>query len=248
MDGAFASHKPFGSQALLMGFGGGGIALELISMGFDLDVVEIDSRLPGIAHDYFLLDTSGVDFYIDDARHFIRRSQEGKKYDLVVIDLLHGEVQPNHVFTVEGLTELRNLLKEDATVLVNYQSNFDEPKQPYLAILKTLWAAGYDAAVADPRDSKPSDYVFVASPKQMPESIYNDERMNGCCLSNVVVQEFRQAPIVKHRDNVPMEDLLRVPVLVDDAPILETMNRESIMEWRKSMVYYLDKGGVNVFK
>lgn len=247
LDGAIASHKPKGSDALLMGFGGGSIALELVKLGFNVDVAEIDKRLPSIAHDYFLFDTSRVDFYIDDARHFIRQQKNKKKYDIVLIDLLHGEVQPNHIFTKEGLEELKYLLKEDATVIVNYQSNFDEPQQPFLSILNTFWAANYDAIVAKPKDDRPADYIYIASPSKLPSELYDFNHMNDCCFNNKNVRHFINAPEYIDKNSIMLNNN-SIVVLVDDKPILETMNKESIITWRKHMIDHTERIKATVFK
>jgi predicted membrane-bound spermidine synthase len=95
-----ASMKPDNSEALLIGLGGGNIAMELKMMGFKVDAVELDRRVPELAEEYFGFDPEGVNVYIDDGRHFIRACE--KKYDLVVIDVLNGEIQPHHMFTMES--------------------------------------------------------------------------------------------------------------------------------------------------
>lgn len=236
LDGAVASSKPAKSNVLLMGFGGGSIAQELIKLDFNIDVVEIDERLPGISHDYFFTDTSKVNFYIDDARHFIKQQQgvASEKYDLIILDLLHGEVQPNHVFTVEGLLELKKLAKPDALILVNYQSNYDEPKQPVLAILKTFLEAGFEAKVTPQKRSKPDDYIFIASPTSIPNNLFVDERMNDCCFNNREVNIFR-----KYAGFISIEQFPKFNeplVLKDNYPVLELLNKESVEEWRKHMI------------
>ena len=58
---AYASMKPSGSKALLLGMGGGSIALELLVMGFDLDIVELDERIGHIAETYFQYDPKSSD-------------------------------------------------------------------------------------------------------------------------------------------------------------------------------------------
>lgn len=236
MDAAIASHKPKNSNTLLLGFGGGSIANELINLEMNLDVVEIDGRLPNIAHDYFMFDTTNANFHIDDARHFIRKNQNKKKYDLVVIDLLHGEVQPNHIFTLEGLEELKNILTKDATVIVNYQSNYDEPNSPYLAILNTLWKANYDAVVTDYIKDRPSDYIFIASPNKLTKNIFNTSHMNDCCFNNKGVQDFIQNPIFIDKNSKLIQESTHLITLTDNQPILETMNKETIKTWRKNMI------------
>lgn len=234
-DGSLASIKPPGSKVLLMGFGGGSIAHELIKLGFEIDVVEIDGRLPGIAKDYFSVDTSKLSFNIDDARHFIKKNKSiGEKYDLVVIDLLHGEVQPNHIFTVEGLNELKGLIKEGALVIVNYQSNFDEPKKPAVSILKTFGEAHFDAKVTNSKPDRPADYIFIASPSKLPKTLYNYDHMNDCCFNNKQVKEFREfGSYLNYSEMATGNDFV---VLYDNYPVLETLNEESIEIWRKNMI------------
>ena len=89
--GAYSSIKPAGSEALLLGMGGGSIAHELVSMGHNLDIVELDANAIPIARKYFNYDDTKSTIFIDDARHFVNQCQ--KKYDVIVIDVLQGEVQ-----------------------------------------------------------------------------------------------------------------------------------------------------------
>lgn len=94
---ALSSIMPPGSQALLLGMGGGSIAFELTGIGFNLDIVELDERIPRIARKYFNYDPRKSNLIIDDARHYIRKSD--KKYDLVIFDIVKGEAQPSYIFT-----------------------------------------------------------------------------------------------------------------------------------------------------
>ena len=103
------------------------IAHSLIQLGFNLDIVELDGRIPDIAQTWFGFDPTTANLVIDDARHFIRGVNE--KYDLVVLDLLNGEVQPAHVFSQEGLRELKQVLTEDALIIVNFHKN-NEIEEP----------------------------------------------------------------------------------------------------------------------
>ena len=54
---------------------------------------------------------NGVREFVDDGRHFIQSVTD--KYDMVVIDVLNGEVQPHHMFTEESCRELKNILSPD---------------------------------------------------------------------------------------------------------------------------------------
>ena len=113
------SKKPAGSKALLIGMGGGNIAMELKKMGFSVDVVELDERMPFVAENYFGFEPKDMKVVIDDGRHFILTTLE--KYDLVLTDVLNGEVQPYHIFTKEAFEDLKKILNPNALVLVNFQ-------------------------------------------------------------------------------------------------------------------------------
>lgn len=246
--GAFASHKPAGSRALVLGMGAGSVVQELLNLGFSVDAVEIDPRLPAVAHDHFLLDTSRIGIFIDDARRFVRAAAGRERYDLCIVDVAHGEVQPFHLFTKEGMDDLRRVLADDALVMMTYLSNPDEPRSPYVSLFKTIAAAGYDVAVAVPQEGRPTDYIFVASPGRLPDQIYDDTRMNPCCRDNSVVQQFRLQPRVITRKDIPLDALTNAPVLVDNLPLLESLNRKTVMEWRLNMLKAKEQERLPVFR
>ena len=121
---AYASMKPPGSRALLLGMGGGSIAFELKALGLNLDIVELDARIPAIAEEYFGYEPATSRFFVDDARHFLRTDQD--KYDVVIIALPIGEVQPTHVFSLEGFADLKKRLSDDALVIINFQGHMND--------------------------------------------------------------------------------------------------------------------------
>jgi len=121
-----ASTKPAGSKALLVGMAGGTIAMELDGMGFQTDIVEIDSRMPEIAEQYFGLDPKRMNIIIDDGRHFFNTTKN--KYDIIIIDVVNGEVQPNHMFTKEAIENIKRICTKDGLVLLNYQGYIEGKK------------------------------------------------------------------------------------------------------------------------
>jgi spermidine synthase len=108
-----------GGTALLLGLGGGSIASELNKLNFKIDIVDIDHRMMEICKKYFYYNDSVSTFFVDDARHYIRKCKN--KYDLIILDLLNGEVQPSNVFSQEGLQLLMKLLQENGIIIVNFQ-------------------------------------------------------------------------------------------------------------------------------
>jgi spermidine synthase len=88
-----------GKKALLLGLGGGTLYKQLQQKGFEVDVVEIDSRIEQVAKKYFHIEKE-LNVVVDDARHYIRTTE--KKYDVVIYDLYHSETPPVHLMTKEA--------------------------------------------------------------------------------------------------------------------------------------------------
>jgi hypothetical protein len=243
-EAALSTTKPSGSNALLMGFGGGSMARELTNLGFNLDVVEIDGRLVEIAKNFFFFNTTNVKFYIDDARHFIKKNKSSK-YDLIILDILIGEVQPSHVFTKEGLLELKELMEDDAIVILNYVSNYDEPQKPVLSLLNTFKSAGYDVKLFDGEDGRPSDYIFLASKTKLSENYFNENRLSEAARNNPKVMG-----LVRNPKFISIEDYPNTPVitLTDNHPLLETMNKQTLLYWRENMINEMQKSNLSIYK
>jgi spermidine synthase len=236
---AYASMKPSGSKALLLGMGGGSIALELLVMGLDLDIVELDERIGHIAETYFRYDPKSADLYIDDARHYIRNTDA--KYDVVVIDLLIGEVQPTHVFSVEGFSDLKRILTEDALVIINFQGTMTDPElsRGPRSIYKTLLASGFKVQHFSPGQKSDvttqKDVFLLASLKEID---YKAEMAD--LRYNKVFPTYEWFPYdgFGYEDLISEEsvDLADAYLLVDDKPRLELLNSATILEWRKNMI------------
>jgi len=202
-------------------------------MGLDLDIVELDGRIAHIAEKYFKYDPSSADLYIDDARHFIRKSDE--KYDVVVIDLLVGEVQPTHVFSLEGFEELKKVLEEDALVIINFQGDLEDPKYSLgpKSIFKTLQKAGFHVdyywSGKKGKDDITKDIFFIASlEKQDYKSMMQNLRYNKW----FPYEDFKYNNLITDE---PL-DLNDAIILTDDKPKLEHLNAATILQWRKNKI------------
>jgi predicted membrane-bound spermidine synthase len=235
---ALAGIKPIGAKALLLGMGGGSIAHNLILLGFDLDIVEIDERITDITQRYFGFNPEKASLIIDDARHYIYTCH--KKYDLVIIDLLNGEVQPSHIFTLEGLGQLKKVLKEDALVIVNFQGRFDmtEPNLSLAprSVFKTLQAAGYKIQFCErvPEGQKKltGDLIIFGSagntdfiPYLQKEIRYNDI----FTMEHFTFNDFIPSMNI---------DVTDATILTDDRQNLELLNAPTILQWRKNKMEY----------
>lgn len=231
---AYASMKPEGSKALLLGMGGGSITFELLALGMDLDIVEMDVRIKYIAKEYFKYDPTFSNLIIDDARHFIRTTNE--KYDIVVIDLLLGEIQPTHVFSLEGFEDLKKIINDDAIVLINFQGNIFELPHSIgpSSIYKTLVAAGFYVDYFSSSDLKeePSltkDIFFLAS---LREHDYKNAMRNLRYNEWFPYEDFYYEDLITEKSL----DLTSAFILVDDKPRLEQLNTSTILNYRKNKI------------
>ena len=220
-----ASVKPRNSKALLIGMGGGSIAMELKKMGFDLNIVEIDNRMPEVSEKYFGFKPDSISIFIDDGRHYIRTAH--KKYDLVITDVLNGETQPYHLFTMEAFSELKKITAPDALILINFQGYLTgEHGMAVRSIFRTLQESGYHVKYffSGKEDSDGDLHLIASLTEQDFHSIDND-RLNICCQ------------VMPHKYNELITDneisLNNALILTDDKPQLETLNSYWNEQWRK---------------
>ena len=224
-----ASVKNRSSDVLLCGLGGGSLCTEFSKLGFNIDAIEIDKRIPSLIKKYFYFDFEGKVF-IDDCRHYLRLSE--KKYDLIVFDLLNGEVQPAHLFTIEALGSLKKNLKENGAIIINFQSYAYGPKGNVTAsIFKTLKAAGYAPKIIFTENEKQSshDIIFWASLKELDFLEIKEERINPCCKTQAFLKNMTTADMSK-------VDTLNAYVYTDNRCSMELKHGKVITEYRKYMM------------
>ncbi|MAP01301.1 MAG: hypothetical protein CMD01_00585 [Flavobacteriales bacterium] len=227
------SSKPEGSDVLLLGFGGGSVAGELTRLGMNIDAIEIDNRMYNLANDYFHFNPSNTNFIVDDARHYLKTAK--KKYDVIVFDMIKGEVQPPYALTKESFQEGFKILNPGGLLLVNFQGHFDKMDGlPFRSIVKTLKAAGFTNTryhVENCEPNSPCDFIIIGS-VDPPDISLKVNRLNKCCLAEGFVQDilFKKSEFQK---DVGEGDAI---VFTDDLPILEHINLKSIVEWRTAMI------------
>jgi spermidine synthase len=230
-----ASIKPENSKALLIGLGGGSIAMELKKMGFSVDAVELDKRVPELAAKYFGFEPEGIHVYIDDGRHFIRTAE--KKYDLVVIDVLNGEVQPHHMFTMESFAEIKQILEPDGMLIINNQGFLQgEHGLGARSVYKTLAESGFKVKYFFAGDGDHfADIHFIASPADFEFFFDPPEKINECCKNFPVDYQGLVISIeVVAAGNEP--DLSDAEILTDDKPALVALYNYSNEEWRSDVM------------
>ncbi len=235
------SMKPPHSNALLVGLGGGSIAMELKRMGFSVDAIEYDKRVPVLAEKYFGFDPEGVNVIVDDGRHYIRTCE--KKYDLVVVDVLNGEVQPHHLFTMESFGEIKQILQPGGLLIINNQGFLlGEHGRGARSVYKTLAESGFTVKyffAGDPGHS--GDIHFIASPSDFRMPAEPPGHINECCRTYPVDYPALAQSIDVLSASNPL-DLDNAEILTDDKPALVALYNYSNEEWRMNTMKSLLRG------
>jgi predicted membrane-bound spermidine synthase len=217
-------------NALVMGLGGGAILKELVQHKIKTDVVDIDPRMQFVAEKYFGVDPNSMNFVVSDARNFFETSRN--KYDIIIIDLLNGEEQPSHLFTIESFLTIKKRLSSEGIVIINFQGyTRGVDGLGFRSIYKTLEYSGFKVNYRSGSDTLCTDITLIASEGIIDFSKMSVEKLNPCCR---IVPEFDQIivnAVSKVKVNTDEAHLLK-----DDKPILEHLNKRANMEWRNSII------------
>ena len=122
-------------RALALGLGAGMVPMALARSGIQVDVVDIDPVAPRIAQKYFGFDPALAHPHEADARTFLRSCD--RNYDLVVVDLFHGDGTPEYLVTREFFSDLRKCLGPRGVAVFNTFADVSRP-QAYAHFLVTL--------------------------------------------------------------------------------------------------------------
>ncbi|MGV3631234.1 MAG: fused MFS/spermidine synthase [Bacteroidota bacterium] len=213
-------------NALLVGMGGGTIASELQKLNFQLDIVDIDKRMPQIARDYFYFQPGSSRFYNEDARYYINKS--AKEYDLIVFDVLNGESQPTNLFTLEGCREIKQDLKDKGFVIIEFQESLAAGGIAYKSVCNTLLEEGF-TVYNSISYGQISDVLIIAAKKPVDFSRLDRDDFTPNCKKLAWLNDFLSKPFTKL--NVPFENAL---LLKDKQPVLEKLCEETRKKWREN--------------
>lgn len=222
----FASLKRNG-DGLLVGMGGGTIASELQKLNLNLTIIDIDKRMFEVANHFFYHHRGKSKIIVDDARYYLNKKHQ-KKYDLLVFDVLNGESQPNNLFTVEGFAEMKNCLKRDGLIIIEFQELRDEQAIAYKSICNTILASGMNVYVSVMGDDV-ADFVILASETPLDLSLLDPKKFTNNLSFVNWLPSFFQQPAQKIKE--PFENAI---VLYDDLPILDKYCERTRMLWRKN--------------
>ena len=131
---AFAYRPRIGS-ALVLGLGAGIVPMRLAGRGVDIEAVEIDPASLAAATRYFGFDPARVRVHLADARTQLKRC--GRRYDLIVVDLFHGDGTPDYLVTRDFFADLKRCLEADGIAVFNTFADLQHPAA-YAHLLTTL--------------------------------------------------------------------------------------------------------------
>ena len=161
---------------------------------------------------------------MDDARHYLETTT--KKYDVIIIDVFHGDVAPPHMLSLQSFQKAASLLNKNGLILVNFfgflQGDLGKPER---SLYNTMVAAGLHTKILpttgkeDERNSmfvgskEDQDFGTVRSPLSLYGKIVNMDTM---------FTDIRKL------------DLKDAVIFTDDKPSLDVLNINGVIDFRNS--------------
>lgn len=219
-----------GGNALLLGMGGGTIASELQKLNCNLDAVDIDERMFDYAKKYFYFKPKKTRIFVDDARHFLRKST--KKYDVIILDLLNGESQPTNVFTFEGVRELRRNLSKNGICIMEFQELIHHSLVSK-SIINTFLDVGFKVQMNRNSNQEGAshidDIIIAVSLSDFDFSKYDKSKLSASYKFLGPVASALDYPFQKIK--TPYKN---IDVFTDDKPVIDILNAKTIQTWRQN--------------
>lgn len=129
------SYRPGFKTALVLGNGAGMVPMRLAGHGVNVTAVDIDPAALRAARELFGYDSDKVKTVQADARTFLRGCDG--RYDVVVVDLFHGDGVPDYLITRDIFRDLKRCLASGGVAVFNTFADLDQPR-PYAHFLTTL--------------------------------------------------------------------------------------------------------------
>jgi len=204
------SYRPELKSALVLGIGAGMLPMRLAGQGIDVTTVDIDPASLRAASGIFGYDARKIHTHEADARTFLRACGNG--YDVVAVDLFHGDGVPDYLVTREFFRDLRGCLGRDGIAVFNTFADLDYPRAyaHFLATLRSelpfivLYRPDYGIA------THVNSFV-VASAAPLPQPV-------GADLSHIPQRHFRTVEaMLKHPRELDQQLLQDGRVITDAA-------------------------------
>jgi len=137
---------PNPKRILIIGEGGGTIPTVLQQMfpNTQIDLVEIDKAVDGVARNYFDYKPGpNTHVFIEDGRVFVKRMIPQKpNYDLVMLDAFDADYIPEHMLTREFLEEVKADMAPRGVIVANTFSDsalYDHESATYSTVFGTFF-------------------------------------------------------------------------------------------------------------
>jgi spermidine synthase len=129
------TYRPDAKQVLALGLGAGMTPARLAARGIQTDIVEIDPASLQAARRFFALDEKKTPVYQTDARTFVQRCP--RAYDVIVVDLFHGDGTPDYLITRDFFRDLKRCLGTGGVAVFNTFADLQNTVS-YAHLLATL--------------------------------------------------------------------------------------------------------------
>ena len=129
------AYRPDTRNALALGLGAGMTPARLAARGIATEIVEIDPASLQAARRFFALDEKKTPVHQTDARTFVHACP--RTYDVVVVDLFHGDGTPDYLITREFFRDLRRCLRAGGVAVFNTFADLENTAS-YAHLLVTL--------------------------------------------------------------------------------------------------------------
>jgi spermidine synthase len=181
------AYRPDVHGALVLGLGAGMVPMRLAETGAAVEVVDIDPVARRVAEKFFGFSRRKAVTHEADARTFLRGCNSA--YDVVVVDLFHGDGTPDYLVTREFFRDLGSCLAEGGVAVFNTFADLDRPASyahflvtlrselPHLAVYRPDAAGGSHVnsfVVASMRPlPPPAKVTFDDAPAKLQEALWN---------------------------------------------------------------------------
>ncbi|KIP12728.1 hypothetical protein PHLGIDRAFT_97360 [Phlebiopsis gigantea 11061_1 CR5-6] len=247
-------------NALMIGLGAGISTNAFIKHGVSTTIVEIDQAVYDAATEYFGLKVAEPEkVHITDGRGFViqtRRALEEARqagepvdesglYDYVVHDLFSGGGVPGHLFTLRFWQDLRQIIKSDAVVAVNFAGELesDSSKAVYLTLKEVFpqCRVFHDSMELLSEERLKHDFlnwIFICSPSSDPivmrpavEDDFLQSFLRSKLLTTLTEREVSGQFITQGMDLG--EDAKKKYILIDEKnPLADWQNKEALNHWK----------------
>ena len=144
------AYRPRMVSALVLGLGAGVVPMRLAARGVAVEAVEIDPASLAAATRFFGYQPAQARVHLEDARTFLRGCP--RRYDVVVVDLFHGDGTPDYLITRDFFRDLRNCMAPGGIAVFNTFADLQRPEVyahllttlraelPHIVVYRPLWA------------------------------------------------------------------------------------------------------------